>query len=106
MKITIGILLAGLVLSVSTGGYPASLATLSGVDSATLVNVMDDAILQCGKVYESLGSGYHDFMASSRIVSFFESSPPPGRKPGTIALPGCGLAGLWMYGRGRRPGRR
>lgn len=102
----IGVLLIGLLASVSAGDYRPSLSTLSGVDSSTLVNAMDDALLQCGKVYESLGSGYHDFMASSRVVSFFESSLPPGQKPGTIVLMGCGLAGLWMYGRGRRPGRR
>jgi hypothetical protein len=106
MKITIGILLVGLVLSVSTGGHPLSFATLSGVDSTTLANVMDDAIDQCGQVIESLGDGYHDFMASSRIVYFFKSLLPPDQKPGTIVLLGCGLVGLWGYGRGWGSGRR
>ena len=87
MKIAVGILLVGLDLSVSAGGAP-SLATLSGVDSATHGNVMDDTIDQCGKVIESLGDGYHDFMESSRIVKFFESLLPPDQKPGTIALLG------------------
>ncbi len=106
MKIAIGILLAGLVLGVSTGAYHPSPATLSGFDSTTLCNAMDDAIDQCGKVIESLRDGYHDFMASSRIVYFFKNLLPPDQKPGTIALLGCGLVGLWGYGRGWGSGRR
>ena len=106
MKITIGILLVGLALSVSAGGFPPSLATLPSVDSATLGNVMDDAIDQCGTVIESVSDGYRDFMASSRIVHFFKSLLPPDQKPGTIALLGCGLVGLWGYGRGWGSGRR
>jgi hypothetical protein len=106
MKKAIGILLVGLALSVSAGGFPPSLATLSSVDSATLGNVMDDAIDQCGIVIESIRDGYRDFMASSRIVYFFKSLLPPDQKPGTIALLGCGLVGLCGYGRRWGSGRR
>jgi hypothetical protein len=40
-------------------------------------------------------------MSSSKIVDFFKFYLPLDQNPGTIALLGCGLAGLWGYGRKR-----
>lgn len=73
---------------------------MSSLDATTLGNVTGDAIDQCGEVIESLGDGYHDFMASNRIFYFFKNLLPPDQKPGTILLLGCGLMGVWGYGRG------
>ena len=101
MKIMIGVLLIGLLLCVSVGIYQPSFTTLSGFDSATLVNVMDDAIDYCGKAVEGSVVFYQDFMASSKIVYFFKYYLPPGQNPGTIVLLGCGFVGLWGFGRKR-----
>ena len=106
MKIIIGVLLIGLLISVSTGAYQPSFTYLSGFDSTTLVNVVDDAINYCGKSVESLIAFYQDFTESSKIVYFFKSYLPPDQNPGTIALLGCGLVGLWGYGRVRRSRRK
>jgi hypothetical protein len=106
MKMIIGFVLIGLLVGVSTGRFHPAFTTLDGLDSSTLVNAMDDAINCAGTVIEHLSAIYHDFVASSRIVYFFEHTLLPGQKPGTIVLLGCGLAGVWGYGRIRRPGSR
>jgi len=60
MKIMIGILIIGFLLIVSVGGYQPSFTTLSGFDSTTLVNVIDDAINYCEENVESLSACYEE----------------------------------------------
>ena len=56
MKVMIGILIIGLLLIVSMGGYQPSFTTLYGFNSSTLVNVIDDAINYCEEKVESLSA--------------------------------------------------
>ena len=97
MKIMIGVLLIGLLLSVSVGVYQPSFTTLSRFDSNTLVNVIYDAINYCGKAVEIAIAFYQDFMASNKIVYLFKYYLPPDQNHGTIVLLGCGFLGLWGY---------
>jgi len=101
LKSGIIILLICFSLSVSNGVYHPSFTSLSGFDSPTCVNVVDDAIIYCGNAADSLVAIYQDFMASSRIVYLFNSYFPTDRKPGEIMLLGCGFVGLAAYGRRR-----
>ena len=106
MKMSIGLVLIGLLVCVSTGRFHPAFTSLDVLDSPALMNAMDDAIGCAGTVIERLGAIYHDFVASSGIVYFFKNTLLPDQTPGTIVLLGCGLAGVWGYGRVRRPGRR
>jgi hypothetical protein len=100
MKIIIGILFIGLLLSDRGGAYQPSFTTLSNFDSGMLLNLIDDAIDYCVKNVESLSAYYHDFMSSSKIVYFIKYYLPPDQRPGTIVLLGCGFVfvGVWGYG--------
>jgi hypothetical protein len=102
MKFIIGILLVGLLASVSTGVYQSSSTSFHDFDSTTLVNMIDDAIMYCGNAVDSLAAVYKDFMASNRIVYFFKSSLPPELPLSTLLLLGSVLVGLAGYGRRRR----
>lgn len=101
MKIIIGVLLIGLLISVSTGAYQPSFTSFSGFDSTMLVNVVDGAFNYGGKAVESLIDFYRNIIESSKIAYFFNNYLPPDLKPGTIVLLGCGVMGLWGYGRRR-----
>lgn len=84
MKSGIVILSICFFLSVSNGVYHPSFTSLSAIDSATRVNVVDDAIMYCGNAAASLVAIYQD-----------------DRKPAAIMLLGFGLVGLAGYGRKR-----
>jgi len=101
LKSGIVILSICFLLSVSKGGYHPSFTSLSAFDSATRVNVVDDAIIYSGNAAASLVAIYQDFMDSSKIVYFFNCYLPSDRKPGVIMLLGFGLVGLAGYGRRR-----
>jgi len=97
MKLTICVLLIGLLVSVSMGAYQPSSISFSDIDATTLVNVIDDAIVFCKETVDSLVAIYQDFMKSNRIVYFFKSSLPPELPLSTIPLLGSGLVGLLCY---------
>ena len=99
MKIIIRVLLIGLLICVSTGAYQPSLTSFSGFDSTMLVNVVDGAFDYGGKAVESLIDFYHNVLESSKFVYVFNNYLPPDLIPGTIVLLGCGVIGLWGYGR-------
>ena len=101
LKSGIVILSICFLFSVSKGIYHPSFTSLSDYDSATRVNVVDDAIIYSGNAAASLVAIYQDFMASSTIVYFFNYYLPPDRKPGVIMLLGFGLVVLAGYGRRR-----
>ena len=100
METMIGVLLILLILlmlRVSAGVVQPSFTTLSGVDSTRLANVIDDAINYCGKAVERPTAFYQDFVASNKIVYFFNYYIPADQKPGMIMPPGCCFVGLWGY---------
>jgi len=99
MIIIIGVLFICLLLNAYAGDYLPSFISLSGFDSTTLLNVIDGTINYCKIIVESLSACYHDFMASSKIVSFFKYYLPYDQNPGTMVLLGFGFVGLWGYGR-------
>lgn len=88
------------MLGVSTAAY-RPFTSLFDFDSTVLLKEVGDAIDYCKNADGSLIAFYHDFMSSNKIVGFFKFYLPLDQKPGTIALLGCGLAGLWGYGRKR-----
>lgn len=102
MKIIISVLFIGLLVGLFSGVGQSSSASFSGFDSSTLVNVVDDTIIFCKNAVDRLVTMYQEFMASSEIIGFFKYYLPPDQKPITMVLLGCGLLGLWGYGRGKR----
>jgi hypothetical protein len=84
LKSGIVILSICFLLSVSNGVYHPSFTSLSAFDSATRVNVLDDAIIYCGN-------------AAASLVAIYQAD----RTPGAILLLGFGLVGLAAYGRRR-----
>lgn len=98
MKLIIGALLFSLLVGVSMGDDQPSSMSFSDFSLTTLVNVIDDTLIGCGKAAENLVAGYQDFMKSNRIVYFFKSSLPPYVPPFTVPLLGSGLVGLLGYG--------
>ena len=99
MKLVIGALLIGLLISISMGANQPSFTSLSRFDSTTPANVVSDVIDFCVKSVECLIANYQDFMESNKIVFFIKSSLLPDLPPSTIPLLlGGGLLGLLGYG--------
>ena len=101
MKIGIVILFICFSLSVFQGVFHPSFTSLSGFDSSTLTDVVDNGINYGGNAAESLVAIYQDFMASSKISNFFKTYIPLDQNPGTIILLSCCFVGLLGYGRKR-----
>ena len=98
MKLIIGAFLLSLLVGVSMGDYQPSATSFSEFSLTTLVNVIDDALIGCGKAAVNLVTNYQEFMASNKIVYFFKSSLPPYLPSFTLPLLGSGLVGLLGYG--------
>jgi hypothetical protein len=97
MKLIIGALLLSLFVGFYMGNNQSSSMSFSDFSVTTLVNVIDDTLIGCGKAAETLVAGYQDFMKSNKIVFFFKSSLPPYLPSFTLPLLGSGLIGLLGY---------